>query len=155
MDTWLDGIIKKALASDKMTKLLMKTIPKADLFLMKNTRGWLNTAMQSLALVEGKGAKSGARREIVTLCMPDNDRLLLVGSNWGRDRPPAWYFNLKSHPTVMVTFRGYRGLMQAQEMVGSERESLWLKLVTYNPQYAHYQQKCSRVLPIMQLSRVK
>ena len=154
MNTWLDGIIKNTLASEKMTKLLMKTIPKADLFLMKRTRGWLNTAMQSLALVETTGAKSGVIREIVTLCMPDGDQLLLVGSNWGRDRPPAWYFNLKAHPKVKVTHRGYRGLMNAEEITGSQRAELWSQLVAYNPQYSHYQRQCTRLLPIMQLSRI-
>ncbi|MBQ78202.1 MAG: hypothetical protein CL692_06440 [Cellvibrionales bacterium] len=154
MDTWLDGIIKKTLASEIMTKLLMNTIPKADLFLMKHSRGWINTAMQSLVLIETIGAKSTQKREIVTLCMPDGEQLLLVGSNWGRNRPPAWYFNLKAYPTVEVTFKGYRGLMNAREITGDQRDRLWSKLVAYNPQYAHYQQQCSRLLPIMQLSRM-
>ena len=132
----------------------MNTIPKADLFFMKHTRGWINTAMQSLVLLETIGAKSALRREIVTLCMPEGDQLLLVGSNWGRDRPPAWYFNLKAYPTVKATFRGYCGLMNAIEITGSQRDKLWSKLVAFNPQYAHYQHKCSRLLPIMQLSRM-
>ena len=154
MDKWLDGIIKKTLASEAMTKLLMNTIPKADLFLMKHSRGWINTAMQSLVLVETTGAKSALKREIVTLCMPDGEQLLLVGSNWGRDRPPAWYFNLKAYPTVKVRFKGYCGLMKAREIIGDQRDRLWSELVVYNPQYAHYQQQCARLLPIMQLSRV-
>ena len=154
METLLDGIIKKTLASETMTKLLMNTIPKADLFLMKRSRGWINTAMQSLVLVETIGAKSAQKREIVTLCMPDDEQLLLVGSNWGRDQPPAWYFNLKAHPTVKVTFKGFCGLMNAREITADQRDRLWSKLVAYNPQYAHYQQQCSRLLPIIQLSRV-
>ena len=124
MDTWLDGIIKKTLASETMTMLLMSTIPKADLFLMKHSRGWINTAMQSLVLVETIGAKSALKREIVTLCMPDGEQLLLVGSNWGRDRPPAWYFNLKAYPTVKVTFKGYCGLMNVSEIIGDQRDRL-------------------------------
>ena len=154
MDTFLDTIIKKTLASETMTKLLMKTIPKTDLFLMKNSRGWINTAMQSLVLVETTGAKSAQKREIVTLCMPEGEQLLLVGSNWGRDRPPAWYFNLKAYPAVKVWFRGYCGMMNAREITGDQRDKLWSKLVAYNPQYAHYQHQCSRLLPIMKLSRV-
>ena len=132
----------------------MNTIPKADLFLMKNSRGWINTAMQSLVLVETTGAKSAQKREIVTLCMPEGEQLLLVGSNWGRDRPPAWYFNLKAYPAVKVWFRGYCGMMNAREITGDQRDKLWSKLVAYNPQYAHYQHQCSRLLPIMKLSRM-
>ena len=59
---------------------------------MKRSRGWINTAMQSLVLVETIGAKSAQKREIVTLCMPDDEQLLLVGSNWGRDHPPGMVF---------------------------------------------------------------
>lgn len=132
----------------------MKTVPPIDRGLMKLSRGWVNSAMQSVVLIETIGAKTAKRRDIITLCMPVGDDLYLVGSNWGRNTPPAWYFNLKAHPDITVTFRGFKGLMHAEELSPSQRNTLWPQLITYNPQYLHYQQGCERTLPVIQLSRM-
>lgn len=148
------GIIKNALQSDRMTSILMKTVPRIDRRLMKLSRGWVNTAMQSVALIETIGAKTGLSREIITLCMPVGDDLYLVGSNWGRKQPPGWYFNLKAHPDINVTFRGYKGRMHAEQLSPQQHDALWPQLIEYNPQYQHYQNGCERTLPVMHLSRI-
>lgn len=124
-----------------------------DRFLLKATRGWANTGLQTVVLLETVGAKSGQKREIATLCMPMGLDLIVVGSNWGGDRDPAWVHNLRANPEAVVRFRGYYGPVQAKELKGRERVAMWDSLVRYNPQYAVYQEGTSRRIPVMQLTR--
>lgn len=144
-------IAKRALNAKPVVALLKAIIPPADKFLLRLTRGWVSTAMQSIVLLQTTGAKSGQPREIVTLCMPDEDALLLVGSNWGGDTDPAWVHNLRATPTAHATYRGYRGTVQAFELAGNERTQVWEALVAFNPQYARYQALTERQLPIIRL----
>jgi deazaflavin-dependent oxidoreductase (nitroreductase family) len=148
------GVIKTALDSPTTVALLKRTVPRLDRALMRGSRGWINTAMQSVALVETIGAKSGQARTIVTLCMPVGQDLILVASNWGQDRHPVWYHNLKANPDVQVTFRGYVGDVHASELKGRQRSEMWQRLVAYNPQYGRYQSANERCIPVLQLRRV-
>ncbi|MCR9106223.1 MAG: nitroreductase family deazaflavin-dependent oxidoreductase [Gammaproteobacteria bacterium] len=146
-------VVKHALASDLAVSFLKKTIPPLDKRLLKLTRGWVATGFQSVVLLRTRGAKSGQLREIVTLCMPVGPDLILVGSNWGQDRDPAWVHNLRAHREAQVTFRGYQGPMIAREIKGRQRAEMWQRLVRYNPQYARYQEGTDRLLPVMLLQR--
>ena len=147
------NLVKNALNQPKVIAFLKRVIPPLDKFLLRISRGWLNTAMQAVVLLETTGAKSGQRREIATLCMPEGHDLVLVGSNWGLERDPAWAYNLRANPNPKVRFRGYIGEMQARELAGQERALTWEKLVEFNPQYAQYQLGTQRVLPVFLLSR--
>ena len=149
------GFAAKALQQGWLIRLLKVVVPPLDRLLLRISRGWLNTAMQTVVLMETLGARSGQRRETVTLCMPEGMDLLLVGSNWGQARHPAWVFNLRKHPEATVTFRGYRGPAVASELQGAERASAWARLVEYNPQYAVYDAQTERELPVIRLSRVR
>jgi deazaflavin-dependent oxidoreductase (nitroreductase family) len=153
MDLLKTNLVKNALASKPVVWALMKIVPPLDKFLLRISRGWLNTGMQPVALIATIGAKSGKKRDLVALCMPVDLDLILVASNWGREKNPAWYANLLAHPRVQVTFRGYRGPMVASEANGREREELWARLIQFNPQFARYQQGISRQIPVMVLSR--
>ena len=146
-------LFERALQQPWLISLLKRIVPPLDKLLLKLSRGWVSTAMQSIVLVRVTGAKSGTQREIVTLCMPDGESIVLVGSNWGGDKHPAWVHNLRVNPLAHVIFRGYSGLVLARELAGEERDSYWQRLVSFNPQYARYQSGTSRVLPVMLLER--
>ena len=149
------NLVERALSQPSVIKWLKRIVPPLDLFLLRTSRGWLNTAMQSVALLETTGAKSGQQREIATLCMPHAADFVLVGSNWGQDRDPAWAHNLRANPKPRVRFRGYVGEAYARELDGEERALVWQKLVEFNPQYARYQQGTQRQLPLFLLSRTQ
>ena len=153
MELIRSDLVKNALASDTVVALLKKTVPNMDKALLKVSRGWVNTGMQTTVLVETIGAKSGLPRKLATLCMPVGRDLVLVGSNWGQDRDPAWIHNLRANPECQVTFRGYDGPMIARELKGKERTDMWEHLVRYNPQYGRYQEGTDRTLPAMLLYR--
>jgi deazaflavin-dependent oxidoreductase (nitroreductase family) len=109
--------------------------------------------MQSVVLLDTRGAKSGQLRQLATLCMPQGTDLILVGSNWGQQKHPAWVHNLRANPDAFIRYRGYVGPATAQEVDETQREDLWEKLVAFNPQYGLYQEGTSRILPLFRLSR--
>lgn len=145
--------VKIALDSTVMSRFLKRTVPPLDRVLLKASRGWLATALQPVVLMETTGARSGLRRETVTLCMPVGQDLALVGSNWGKEADPAWVHNIRANPDVYVTFRGYRGPAHARELKGPERKQMWESAVRYNPHYAVYQDKVSRTIPVILLEK--
>jgi len=148
-------IVRNALANPMAVRALQKTVPQLDKFLLSASRGWVNTGMLAVALVETTGARSAQPREIATLCMPVGNAIILVGSNWGKASDPAWVHNLRKNPQARVTFRGYRGPMMARELSGHSRQDMWERLIEYNPQYARYQEGTERRLPVLLLERVQ
>ena len=147
------NLVTRALNHPRVVAVLKRIVPPLDKFLLKISRGWVNTAMQSVVLLETRGAKTGQVRQIATLCMPVGADLILVGSNWGQAKHPAWVHNLRANPAASVRYRGYVGPVTATELQEAERTMLWPQLVAFNPQYAQYQENTSRVLPLFKLSR--
>ena len=144
-------LFRSAMASDRVVAILKRTVPPLDRALLRASRGWINTGMQSVALLQTIGARSGLAREIATLVMPADTSLVLVGSNWGQEQDPAWVHNIRHNGQVRVTFRGYVGPMQPTELTGIPREAMWQRLVQFNPQYARYQSAVTRLLPVIEL----
>lgn len=147
-------LVKRALNHPRVVAMLKRIVPPLDRFLLRLSRGWLNTAMQSVLLLETTGAKSGQARQIATLCMPVGLDLVLVGSNWGQAKDPAWAHNLRANPQPKVRFRGYVGPVLARELAGEQRAELWQQLIKFNPQYLYYQENTDRNLPVFLLSRI-
>lgn len=148
-------LMKNALASPRVVALLKRIVPPLDRALLRVSRGWVNTAMQSVVLLETVGARSGRTRAVPMLCMPRDGDLVVVGSNWGAGTDPAWLRNLRANPLARVHYRGYVGPVHASEVTGEEREDLWQRLMSFNPQYARYQDQTARILPVVVLKRAR
>lgn len=105
-------------------------------------------------LLTTRGRRSGKLRRTAVWYFEDGDRYLLVGSNGGLARHPAWYLNLVAHPEVEVQVGGERFSAVARTAEGDERPALWQRLAAEVPQYAAYQKKLrSRELPVVILER--
>jgi len=147
------NLMKNALESPRVVALLKRIVPPLDRALLRVSRGWVNTAMQSVVLLETVGARSGRTRAVPMLCMPQDGEIVVVASNWGADTDPAWLRNLRANPRARVHYRGYVGPVRATEATGEERQHLWRRLVGVNPQYARYQDQTDRELPVIRLRR--
>lgn len=100
-------------------------------------------------LLTTTGRRTGEPRSLPVFFRRDGDRLVLVASNAGDDRHPAWYFNLRANPTVTArTPLGTRSFA-ARDASDTERERLWPELVRRNPGYARYEKRTQRRLPIV------
>lgn len=101
------------------------------------------------------GAKSGQERSSPVLAVSDGDKLVVVASNWGQAHHPAWYHNLRAHPTALVTVGGVSRLVRAHEATGAERERLWLSDLEFYPTRAAYARRAAnRRIPVLVLSPV-
>ena len=146
-------LARVALESRFVVSLLKVIVPPLDRFLLTVSRGWLNTALQPVLLLRTVGAKSGMTRKTATLCMPQGRDLVVVGSNWGQEKNPAWVHNLRANPGARVVFRGYAGPVTATELAGAERDEVWQTLIEFNPLYERYQAGTSRKIPVIRLRR--
>jgi deazaflavin-dependent oxidoreductase (nitroreductase family) len=76
---------------------------------------------------------------------------VVVASNGGLDQDPSWWLNLQANPDTSVrTGRRVRPV-RAREATAEERERLWPRLVRLYPDYASYQERRSRPIPIVLL----
>jgi deazaflavin-dependent oxidoreductase (nitroreductase family) len=98
------------------------------------------------------GRKSGQRRStMLTSPLVEGDNVVLVASFGGDDRDPAWFGNLAANPDVEVVMDGSSRQMRARVTEGDERTRLWETLTAKHANYAGYQHKTSRQIPVVML----
>jgi deazaflavin-dependent oxidoreductase (nitroreductase family) len=90
------------------------------------------------------GRKTGLARSATVQYVPDGPGLLLVGSNWGRERHPSWSANLKAAQRVTVRRRGHRFVATVQLLTGAERDEAWATVVAHWPNYLLAQDRAGR-----------
>lgn len=108
---------------------------------------------QSVGLLYATGARSGQPRKTPLLYLRDGDRIVLVASQTGKPRNPAWYHNVKAHPEVEFLPRGGpRRRYRAREAEGTERERLWAEANDLYAGYDDYAERAGgRVIPVVVL----
>lgn len=130
-------------------------IPKVDLLVRRLTFGRLGllafAGLPQLFLTVA-GRKSGALRTTPLLCAPDGDGWLVIGSNWGQEKPPAWVGNLLAASTAEVEFRGRRTTVVPTRLEGDERAAAWARALEVWPNYTKYQQRVERELLVFRLT---
>jgi deazaflavin-dependent oxidoreductase (nitroreductase family) len=105
-----------------------------------------------MLLLDHVGAKSGAQRTTPLIYMQDDEDFGLFGAKGGHPQNPAWVHNLRAHPNAEVQVGSRRIKVNAREASAEERKRLWPRLVEYNPQWAHYQRRTDRTVPLVILS---
>ena len=88
-----------------------------------------------ILLLTTVGRRSGRTRTAPVLYMRDGSRLIVIGSNAGNERPPAWALNLEANAEAEVQVGGDRSQVRARVAEGSEREDLWRRM---NEQFAGF-----------------
>jgi deazaflavin-dependent oxidoreductase (nitroreductase family) len=99
----------------------------------------------------GGGRRSGRVREIPLYAFEDGNRLVVIGSNMGQDREPAWVGNLRARPEVCVRVRRELRAVRAREAAGEERERLWRLAAAGYPGYEDYARWTHRRIPVVVL----
>jgi deazaflavin-dependent oxidoreductase (nitroreductase family) len=87
------------------------------------------------------GARSGRARTVPVLGLPTPDGLAVVASNWGRERHPAWYYNLRANPVGEVEVTGARQRFRAVEAQGDRRERIWREGLAVYPGFSQYERR--------------
>jgi deazaflavin-dependent oxidoreductase (nitroreductase family) len=99
------------------------------------------------------GAKSGLERTIPVIGIKDGQKIILIATNFGQAKNPAWYYNLKSTPNATVSFQGRTNIYRAYEASETERERYWQIAEATYPGYHQYRQRTHRDIPVMVLEQ--
>ena len=115
-------------------------------------RTLLDSPAQPLLILTSKGARTGRRRETPLAAVRlEKGRFLVVGSNFARERHPAWSANLIANPDAEVLFRGRRTPVRARRLEGAERERRWQTAVAWYPHWSDYEAMTERELRVFEL----
>jgi deazaflavin-dependent oxidoreductase (nitroreductase family) len=99
------------------------------------------------------GAKSGKKRSVPLIGIPDGDNYIVIASNWGQKHFPAWYHNLTANPRVAITRDHQSGRYIARETTGEEYDTYWKTAVEMYAGYAAYKRRTGgRRIPIVMLT---
>lgn len=98
------------------------------------------------------GARTGAVRKVPLMRVEHDGEYALVASMGGAPEHPVWYHNLRAHPLVQLQDGAEVREMTAHEASGDERTLWWDRAVAAWPDYAAYQEKTSRRIPVFVLS---
>ncbi|MCU1679405.1 MAG: cell entry (mce) related family protein [Amycolatopsis sp.] len=108
----------------------------------------------AMILVHHTGAKSGAARIAPLVYLADNDRLFVFASKGGADDNPAWFHNLVATPKTTVEIGTETFDVVATVLDQPERDEIYAKQATLSPQFAEYEKKTKRLIPVVELKRV-
>jgi deazaflavin-dependent oxidoreductase (nitroreductase family) len=103
-------------------------------------------------LVTTTGRKSGRRLTVPLLYLRDGDRVVTVASKGGMDHHPLWYLNMLANPGVDVQIGEDTRSLRAHTASTAEKVELWPKLVAMYPDYANYQARTTREIPVVILA---
>ena len=103
-------------------------------------------------LLTTTGRKSGLQRTAPVVYLADGERQIVIGSNAGHRNEPAWSLNLKANPHTSVEVGGNRRDVVARLASPDEKAAVWPKLCAANADYAKYQEKTDRDIPVVILS---
>jgi deazaflavin-dependent oxidoreductase (nitroreductase family) len=103
-------------------------------------------------LLDHIGRKTGRPRTTPVLYMPDGDNLIVVASRAGSDVDPAWWLNLKANPATTVQVGSERRRVVARQATPEEKQGLWPRLVDAYSDYAVYQRRTAREIPVIVLA---
>ncbi|WP_067884558.1 nitroreductase family deazaflavin-dependent oxidoreductase [Nocardia vaccinii] len=106
-----------------------------------------------LILVHHAGAKSGIERIAPLVYFGEGERLFIFASKGGSDENPAWYHNLVANPETTVEVGTQTFPVVAKVLSGAERDEIYAKQSAVQPQFAEYQSKTTRVIPVIELVR--
>jgi len=131
----------------------MNTIHRALLTISFGRLGWAAAGMPVLELTT-TGRKSGQSRSVMlTSPVQQGDTLVIVASRGGDDVHPAWYLNLQANPTVQVKYKGAPAVpYMARTAEPAERAELWGTITAKYKNYADYQTKTEREIPLVLLT---
>ncbi|MFI9379708.1 nitroreductase/quinone reductase family protein [Kutzneria sp. NPDC052558] len=108
-----------------------------------------------IVLVHHIGAKSGTARVTPLVPYVEGDRIFIFASKGGSPEHPAWFHNLVANPKTEVEYGTDRFPVVARVLTGAERDAIYEKQMELQPQFREYADNTTRVIPVVELERVK
>ena len=120
---------------------------------MESTDGAEGTTLggRPVVLLTTRGAKSGKIRKTPLMRVEHDGTYAVVASLGGAPKNPVWYYNVKAEPHVELRDGSATHDMVAREVTGDEKATWWERAVAAFPDYAEYQKKTDRQIPVFVL----
>ncbi|WP_063050566.1 nitroreductase family deazaflavin-dependent oxidoreductase [Nocardia arthritidis] len=120
----------------------------------ENSGGTEGATLQGkpIILLTTKGAKSGKLRKTPLMRVEHNGEYAVVASLGGAPKHPVWYYNIKAEPHVELRDGTVNKDYTAREVFGEEKAQWWERAVEVWPDYANYQTKTDRQIPVFVLT---
>jgi deazaflavin-dependent oxidoreductase (nitroreductase family) len=152
----IQRLLRRVVASGPGSWVFSRIAHRIDRPVYRLTRGrmTLSSAVSGLPVVmlTTTGARSGQRRTVPVLGLPTPDGFAVVASNWGRQRHPAWYYNLRADPAAEIAVGSSRRCVRAAELEGVRRERVWREGMAVYPGFSEYERRApDRRIPVLML----
>ena len=140
---------------ERLGSFFIKAMSAANTWMYRLTGGWLGGTFlrgAPICLVTVTGRKSGRAFTIPLLYLADGADVVIVASKGGMSKHPVWYLNLEANPRCEVEQGRTRRTMIARRVGKDEKAALWPRLCAMYPDYADYQRRTTRDIPVVRLS---
>jgi deazaflavin-dependent oxidoreductase (nitroreductase family) len=111
-------------------------------------------AGRPVLLLTTTGARSRQPRLAPVVYSRDGEHYVIVASKGGAPTHPAWYYNLVANPVVTLEVGGATFEARARVTEGEERDRLFAQRAADSPNFAEYQRRTTRVIPVVVLERL-
>ena len=137
-------------------------VPSTSDWARENAEKYMESGGTEGTLLQGKpvillttiGAKSGKIRKTPLMRVEHDGQYAIVASLGGAPKNPVWYYNVKANPRVELQDGTESHDYEAREIFGDEKATWWEHAVAAWPDYANYQTKTGRQIPVFVLTRV-
>jgi deazaflavin-dependent oxidoreductase (nitroreductase family) len=140
-----------------LRRAAIKAMGRSHRAVYRLSRGRLlgRVAGMPVLLLTTTGRRSGRARTTPLTYFEVGDEFVIVASNGGEDRAPAWWLNLREHPQATITIGTRSHSVTARTVAGEERGRLWPMITATYPGYAAYARRTTRPIPVVLLRRTK
>jgi deazaflavin-dependent oxidoreductase (nitroreductase family) len=139
--------MRRFAASAPGSWLFARVLHRIDRPIYRLTRGRYTLASLvsglPVVMLTTTGARSGQERTLPVLGLPTADGLAVIASNFGQERNPGWYHNLRANPQGHVTVNGERSAFRAVEAEGEVRARIWQEGLKVYPGWSQYERRAA------------
>jgi deazaflavin-dependent oxidoreductase (nitroreductase family) len=128
---------------------------QAELFEATDGREGADLRGMPVIVLTSVGAKSGKLRKTALMRVEHEGQYAVVASLGGAPKHPVWYFNLVANPLVELQDADTKREYTARLVEGDEKAAWWERAVAAYPDYADYQAKTDRQIPVFVLTAVE
>ncbi|MEV4313025.1 nitroreductase family deazaflavin-dependent oxidoreductase [Actinocrispum sp. NPDC049592] len=134
------------IGSTKAYAAVGRSLAPMDRLLLRVSRGKFGVGaavgLRTLLLTT-TGRSSGLQRQVPLLYVKQDKGYVVIGSNWGGEKHPAWSANLLAEPKAVVAIGGRSLRVEGRLLTGSERDEMWRAVASYWPAYDTYAERAS------------
>lgn len=139
-----------------LKRFALRVMWKSHRFWYSVSGGRIGNKIAGLPILEltTTGRASGRPRSVMLAYVPDPIGFVVLASNAGAERDPAWWRNLEAHPYATVREGRATHPVRMRRLDGDERERAWQRAVAAYSGYAKYQTKTARAIPVALLEKM-